>query len=405
MPFKETRVVEERKRFVEDAYRSLRSFSELCDRYGISRPTGYKWLQRFEQEGPPGLEDRRSRPARSPWATPTEVVDAIVGVRTRYPDYGAKKIRWYLERHRPELSLPSRTTIHNILARRGLVQKRRRRVRRWHPGRPATSAPQPNAIWTIDFKGQFRLGDGVLCYPLTVQDMYSRFLLDCRALTSTKILPARAALQRAFRTFGLPERIRSDNGTPFASNALGRLSALSVWFIRLGITPELIEPSSPYQNGKHENMHLHLKRRTARKPRANLGAQQRAFRAFISEYNTIRPHEALDGQVPDSLYRPSPRPFPKRLKPITYPQHFEVRRVSKNGGIRWCGDWVNVSCILAELPVGLEEIDYGLFDVYFGPVWLGRFIEPKRRIVDSRGREKRRRGGNHKGPKTVNRVS
>lgn len=225
-----------------------------------------------------------------------------------------------------------------------------------------------------------------MCYPLTTQDRFSRFLLDCRALANTKTLPAKKALERLFRAYGLPERIRSDNGTPFASNALGRLSTLSVWFIQLGIMPELIEPASPYQNGAHENMHLHLKRRTAKKPRANCRAQQRAFDNFRREYNTVRPHEALSGRTPASLYQPSPRPLPKVLAPITYPEHFEVRRVSTNGGIRWLSGWVNVSHLLGGLYIGLEEIDHGLFDVYFGPVWLGRFVEPKRRIVDSFGR-------------------
>jgi putative transposase len=203
-------------------------------------------------------------------------------------------------------------------------------------------------------------------------------------------VPTQKVLERLFREYGLPQRIRSDNGTPFASNALGRLSTLSVWFIRLGITPELIETSSPYQNGKHENMHGHLKRRTARKPRASIPAQQRAFDAFQAEYNTVRPHEALDGRVPASLYQPSPTPYPKRLRPITYPDHFEVRRVSRNGGIRWFNDWVNVSHLIAGQPIGFEPLDYGLFNVYFGPVWLGHFVEEKRRIVDSKGRVKRR---------------
>lgn len=398
MPFQETRVMDERRRFIDEVHRSLRSFSEICRRFGISRKTGYKWLDRFEQGGLPALENRARSPRSCPWATAPEVRDAIVSVRRSYPDYGAKKIRWYLEAHRPQLELPSRTTIHNIIDREGLVEPRRKRVRRWHPGRPHTVATEPNAIWTLDYKGQFRLGNGVLCYPLTTQDMFSRFLLGCRALTSTELVPARNALERLFREYGLPQRIRSDNGTPFASNALGRLSTLSVWFIRLGIVPELIERASPYQNGKHENMHGHLKRRTARKPRASMPAQQRAFDAFRAEFNSVRPHEALGGRVPASLYRPSPRPYPKRLLRITYPEHFEVRRVSRNGGIRWFNDWVNVSHLLAEQPVGFEEIDHGLFDVYFGPVWLGRFVEPKRRIIDADGRAQRRRGGNHKGP-------
>ena len=386
MPFKEAHVVDVRERFVEESYRSLRSFSEVCRKYGITRKTGYKWRERYAAGGRTALEDEPRRPRSCPWATPSEVVAAILKVRRSYPDYGAKKIVWYLERHRPELVLPSLTTTHNILDRAGLVQPRRPRLRRWHPGRPCTAATRPNELWTIDYKGQFRLQDSSLCYPLTTQDRCSRYLLDCRGLANTKTLPAKKALERLFRAYGLPERIRSDNGTPFASNALGRLSTLAVWFIQLGIAPELIEPASPYQNGAHENMHLHLKRRTAKKPRANVRAQQQAFDDFRREYNTVRPHEALKGRTPTSLYRPSPRPYPKVLEPITYPEHFVRRRVSTNGGIRWLSGWVNVSHLLGGLYIGLEEIDHGLFDVYFGPVWLGRFIEAKRRIVDSFGR-------------------
>jgi transposase InsO family protein len=389
MPFKEAHVVDIRERFVVESYRTPRSFSAVCDRYGISRNTGYKWRRRYAAGGRLALEDQARIPNSCPWATPAEVVEAILKVRRTYPDYGAKKIAWYLERHRPELPLPSLTTIHNILTRHDLVLPRRPRMRRWHPGRPLTRADEPNESWTIDYKGEFRLGDGLLCYPLTTKDLCSRMLLGCKGLTSTKTVPAKQALKRLFQTYGLPLRIRSDNGTPFASNALGRLSTLSVWLIQLGVRPELIEPASPYQNGSHENMHIHLKRRTARKPRANLRAQQRAFDSFRSEYNTIRPHEALGGLVPADLYRPSPRPFPKTLAPITYPEHFVIRRVSTNGGIRWMNHWVNVSHLLAELPIGFEEVDHGLFDVFFGPVWLGQFVEAKRRIVDAHGRVKR----------------
>ena len=210
---------------------------------------------------------------------------------------------------------------------------------------------------------------------------------------------------RLFREFGLPERIRTDNGTPFASNALGRLSRLSVWFVQLGIMPDLIEPASPHQNGKHENMHLVLKRRTTRPPRSNMRTQQRAFRDFQAEFNHTRPHEALNGAVPADLYTPSPRPFPKTLKPITYPGHFETRLVSSNGGIRWYAKRISVSRLLAGHDVGLEEVDHGLFDVYFGPIWLGRFVELKHRIFDSLGRGKRRTGGTYKGRRTVTQVS
>jgi putative transposase len=197
-----------------------------------------------------------------------------------------------------------------------------------------------------------------------------------------------------FREHGLPERIRSDNGAPFASNALGRLSQLTMWFIRLGIITELIEPASPQQNGKHENMHLVLKRQATRPPKANRRAQQRVLNNFQYEYNWIRPHEALGGALPSDLYRSSSRPYPRRLEPITYPDHFEVRRVSRNGGIKWFDQWVNVSHLLGEEYIGMEEVDAGLFDVYFGPVWLGRFVEAKVRIIDGEGRTARRKGTN-----------
>jgi putative transposase len=399
MPFEETHVMDQRQRFVHDAHAQLKTFSDLCADYGISRKTGYKWLERWITEGPDGLHDRTSRPRNSPVATPKDVVDAILEVRKRYTDFGPKKVAWHLERTRPDLVLPSRTTIHNILQRHGLVRRRRPRVRRWHPGRPMTEALSPNAIWTMDFKGQFRTRDGCYCYPLTVQDMHSRFLLACHGLPDVSIVGARPVFTRLFREFGLPERIRSDNGAPFASNALGRLSQLSVWFVTLGIVPELIEPASPYQNGKHENMHLVLKRQATRPPRGNLRAQQTVLNTFRRDYNYVRPHEALNGKLPSDLYRSSPRPFPRRIEPVTYPNHFEVRRVSRNGGIRWFSDWVNVSHLLAEFDVGFEEVDTGIFDVYFGPVWLGRFVERKLRIFDNLGRPQRRRGGNFKGRK------
>lgn len=396
MPFQETHVMDERRRFVRDVDRSLLSFAELCRRYGISRKTGYKWLRRWETGGPDSLATRSSRPERCPWATPERVTEAILAVRRAYPDYGAKKIIWFLERNRADLPLPSRTTVHNILCRRGLVAKRRRTMRRWHPGQPTAQAPEPNSIWTIDFKGQFRTRDGVECFPLTVQDMHSRFLLACHGLPNTSLANAKPVLRRLFREFGLPDRIRSDNGTPFASNALGRLSRLSVWFIRLGIIPEFIEPACPHQNGKHENMHLVLKRQATRPPRANLRAQQRTLNAFRTEYNSVRPHEALQGAVPADLYRPSPRSYSHQLTPITYPPHFEVRRVSTNGGIRWQNHWINVSSILAEQVIGFEPVDAGLLDVYFGPIWLGRLVEAKGQIIDHLDRPKRRKGGNHR---------
>jgi putative transposase len=390
MPFEETRVMDQRHRFVCEAHCRLMSFSELCRRYGISRKTGYKWMERWLEEGNQGLQDRSSKPLSSPAATAAEVVEAILEVRRKHTDYGAKKVCWYLTRNRPDLELPSLTTIHNILHRNGLIPERRRRVRRWHPGKPTAEATGPNVIWTTDFKGQFRTRDGRYCFPLTVKDMHSRFLLGCQGRFDVSMAGAKPVFIELLREFGLPERIRSDNGVPFASNALGRLSQLSVWFVCLGITPEFIEPASPQQNGKHENMHLVLKRQATRPPQANLRTQQRVLNTFRHNYNWVRPHEALGGALPSDLYRPSARRYPRHLEPLVYPGHFEVRRVSNNGGIRWFDQWVNVSHLLGGEYIGLEEIDAGLFDVYFGPVWLGHFVEARLSIVDSYGRENRK---------------
>lgn len=209
----------------------------------------------------------------------------------------------------------------------------------------------PNAVWTTDFKGQFRLGDGTLCYPLTIADGYSRFLLSCRALTSTQVPESRPVFIRAFQEYGLPARIRSDNGVPFATQALGRLSALSVWWIRLGILPDFIEPASPQQNGRHERMHRTLNHECTRPPRHSRRAQQHCFETWRDECNTLRPHEALDDATPDSQYTPSPRPYPARLPALEYPAHYEVGRVSHNGGVRWHKQWVNISQTLVCLTV------------------------------------------------------
>jgi hypothetical protein len=246
----------------------------------------------------------------------------------------------------------------------------------------------PNAVWTTDFKGQFRAGDGAYCYPLTVCDGYSRYLLACRGLRSVETTGARGVFDRLFCAYGLPARIRSDNGVPFATAALGRLSALSAWWIKLGITPELIEPSSPQQNGQHERMHRTLKAEATKPARASLAAQQRRFDAFRAEYNGERPHEALGNDTPADHYAPSPRPYPARLAHPEYPGHFEVRYVSRNGGVRWHNRWVNVSHVLAEEYVGLEEVDDGVWSVYFGPVLLGRFDERDLRIHGAHNRNK-----------------
>ena len=396
MPWRVTSAMDERLRFVQDVHRPGWTIAELCRRYAVSRKTGYKWLAAYARGGEAALADGSHRPHGCPHETPAAVVQLILQLQQRYT-WGARKVRRLLQDRVPLEQVPTKTTIHRILERHGRVKPRRMTRRRFHAGRPLTPMDQPNAVWTADFKGQFRTGDGRYCYPLTVQDGATRFLLGCRGMVSPTTEGSRPVFAQLFRRYGLPMRLRSDNGAPFASNALGRLSTLSVWWVRLGIHPELIEPAHPEQNGRHERMHRTLKADTARPPRADLRAQQQHFDAFRHRFNSERPHEALGDATPASCYTPSPRPYRTMLEPIVYPGHFERRLVSRNGGIRWNNRWVNASHLLAELEIGFEAIDDGLWDVFFGPVWLGRFHEEVGRIVDTLGRVTRRKGGNHKG--------
>jgi putative transposase len=389
MPWEQSSPMDQKTQFVSEYLRDTISFTELCDRYGISRKTGYKWIDRYHVEGPAGLADRSRRPHSSPDETPEPLRLAIIEARRRHPSWGGKKLLKHLKSKDPQADWPSRSTVCDILLRAGLVRLKTRRRKPGHPGKPISIATAPNDIWCADFKGHFKTRDGHYCYPLTVTDRYSRYLLGCRALLSTETEGAKATFLQLFKKYGLPQAIRSDNGTPFASTALARLSELSVWWIRLGIRPELIEPGKPQQNGQHERMHRVLKAETARPPAASLTQQQRWFDRFRHEYNLLRPHEGIDLQTPASLYVPSFRPMPAAPPPLVYPAHFETRLVSKNSGIRWRDKWVAVSTTCAGLYVGLEEIDHGLWDVYLGPIKLGRLFEETLRIEDHLGRLKR----------------
>ena len=375
MPWKNTTPVKERIRFLRDYQRGLFNFTELCQLYGVSRKTGYKWLDRFAQEGLQGLVDLPRSPKSCPHSTPLAIADTLLDLRRKHPSWGPRKLISYLEARQPDLPWPAPSTVGEILKRHGLSRPRRRRRRLGHPGRPTTPMLQPNGIWTADFKGHFKTRDGIYCYPLTILDGYSRFLRACDALTSTRHDLAQPVFERLFRQFGLPRVIRTDNGVPFATQAIHRISRLHLWWIKLDITPELIELGQPQQNGRHERFHRTLKADTTRPPSANLRSQQTRFDRFRSEYNSLRPHEALDQTTPASHYHPSPRAFPDSTPEIHYPLHFEVRRVSRNGGIRWHSSWVNISHVLAEEYIGLEEVDDGIWSVYFGPLLLGRFDE------------------------------
>lgn len=391
MPWSQTTPMHERTLFIADHLRGTHSVVELCADYGISRKTGYKWIERYIRRGPAGLEDRSRRPRNAPNATAPIVVDALIALRRRHPTWGAKKLLAVLRRRQPAWALPKRSAVCNLLHRHGLIRRRTTRRVIGHPGRPGAAILAPNHVWCADYKGQFRMGNGRYCYPLTVSDGYSRFLLGCQGLTSTAVHEAQPVFTRLFHEYGLPQYIRTDNGVPFATNTLARLSRLSAWWIRLGVQPQLIEPGQPQQNGRHERMHRTLKAETTRPPGAALRAQQLKFDRFRREYNELRPHEALELQTPAHAYQPSPRAMPSRLPALEYPDRFEVRYVSANGGIRWNCAWVNVSTVCAGQYVGLEEIDDGIWNVYFGSLKLGRLLERQMKIEDAYGRLYRHR--------------
>lgn len=381
MPWRTATVETERAQFVLEAHISDLSHSELCRRYQISRETGYKWLRRHAEEGWAGLQDRSSRPHSCPHATPSDVVARILEIRKRR-GWGARKIRRKLQDDPTIDPVPSADTVHRILVRAELVDHRKPRRRRTHPGPPLPIPHEPNATWTADFKGEFRTGDGNLCFPLTIQDGHTRFFLECRGMLRLDLQATLRRFRHLFRQYGLPRRIRSDNGHPFATTAIAGLSQLSVWWIELGITPELIEPGQPQQNGRHERLHRTLKEGTALPPAGNLRAQQTRFNRFRRIYNHERPHEALRMETPASAYLASPRPFTERPEPIEYPAHFELRRVSGDNTLRWKNRKVFVSSLLKRKIVGLEQVAEDAWTVYFGPLRLGWLHEDDFRIMD-----------------------
>jgi transposase InsO family protein len=380
MPWREMSPVEQRLDFVTEYLDGLFTMTELAAHYGISRKTGYKWLDKYEREGLAGLADQSRRPHHSPQASDPALLEQILAVRRRHPRWGAKKLVAVAARATAAGDWPSRATICRRLAAAGLITARQRR--RTAPPAPAPLTPitAANDVWTTDFKGEFRTGDGVYCYPLTLRDAFSRFVLRCDALDHRTYEATRRRFERAFVEYGLPARIRSDNGPPFAGSGFARLSRLCVWWMRLGIVPERIAPGHPEQNGSHEQFHRVLKADTTRPPAANRGAQQRRFGRFCREYNHERPHEALGDAVPATRYTVSPRPYPRRLRALEYPGHMEIRRVSPIGQISWRGTLVFVSDSLAGEDIAFEEIDDGRWTIFFGAVVLGRFDEQDRRL-------------------------
>ncbi len=351
--------------------------TELAKEFKVSRKTVHKWVGRYAQAGIAGLEERSRAPHHRPRATAEAVAQAVVRAKTAHPTYGPAKLRPCAD-EAPEVvrAWPAASTRGRILGLRGMVSRRRHRRRASPWFLPFLGVDQPNAVWCADFKGWVRTADGTRCDPLTITDACTRMLLCCHILTRPDYAHVRPAFERVFREYGLPLAIRTDNGPPFASVAAGGLSPLSVWWVKLGITPERIQPGHPEQNGRHERMHRTLKQEAMHPPAATREAQQACCDAFRADYNSVRPHQAL-GQVPPATrYVPSLRPYPERLGDIQYPPLTEVRRVRSNGQIKWHGGLVFVSEALVGELVGLaEEKDAWL--VSFGPIPLGR-LYPRR---------------------------
>jgi transposase InsO family protein len=378
MPWKESSVMEERLRFVARLIEG-EQMSHLCREFGISRKTGYKIFDRYKEHGLEALTDRSRRPVRYANQLPRQVESAIVELKQDKPHWGARKIRELLVRRLAgDVRIPAQSTIHAVLDRHGLVKRALKR--RHATGTPLSLGQAPNDLWCADYKGEFKLGNKTYCYPLTITDHASRYLLLCEALQSTREDLAVTAFERLFHERGLPLGIRSDNGVPFASaNALFNLSRLSVWWLRLGIQIERIKPGRPQQNGRHERMHLTLKKEATRPPGMNSLQQQAKFDAFVEEFNTERPHEALAMKRPADLYRPSTRPY-RGLPELSYPFHDREITITACGRICLHRKKINLSTVFAGQAVGIKEVDDAVWLVSFMHYDLG-YIDLEQRTL------------------------
>jgi len=390
MAWRETTKMEQKIEFINEWRSGQFTTAELSRYFEISRPTAYKWIQRYEEKGLKGLQELGRRPRKHPNKTPPEIEKRVVSYRKKHPRWGGEKIWKVLHNDFQSECIPTISTVDRILKRNGLIipRKRRRRVK---PVHPIFDPQQCNEVWSADFKGKFKMGNKKYCYPLTIADSYSRYVFSAKGMYGERYKPTRLEFRRVFREFGMPLQIHTDNGKPFgAVQAVKRLTRLAVWFIELGIEPVYSDPASPQQNGRHERMHQDLKGDATRPPGQNLRTQQRKLNKFVHEYNYVRPHAALDLETPGSIHEYSPRPFKEKIEDWVYPDYCEVRRVTKNGALRWKSTkWVMVSTTLIDKHVGLEELGEGIWRIYYRQKMLGYFDEKKLRIMDEIGRLKR----------------
>ena len=382
MPWKKTDQLSEQQKFIIAWQGEAHTpFSELCRRFGISRKSGYKRVSRFNEFGLRGIGDLSSAPRGHPNRTPAEVVEMLVRAKRSNMLLGPKKLLVMLAGAHPELEFPAASTASNILKANGLVIPRRRTRKSAPWAEPFSDARRPNDIWCADFKGWFLTGDGVRCNPLTISDAASRYLINCTGLLRPGFEEVRPIFEMAFREFGLPLAIRTDNGPPFSTTSLGGLSRLAVYWIKLGIIPERIRPGHPEENGRHERMHRTLKDATASPPKASTGAQQGAFDWFFVYFNKVRPHEALGQKTPASVYYRSERNYPARINEPEYQDDVTVRRARTNGEIKWKGGKVFLSEALVGEPVGLKQISERLWAIYYGPLEIGLLDESTMKTI------------------------
>jgi putative transposase len=374
-------VLEEKLRFIFEYERDEQTMSGLCQQFEISRETGYLWLRRYRQHGIGGLAEAKPGAHMHPNQTASAIEQAVLALRQAHMTWGPRKLKRVLERDQPGRVWPATSTLGALLKRAGLVVERRKRRRTEPYTAPLAHAVEANRVWCADFKGWFRSGDGTRIDPLTITDAHSRYLLRAQAVEKTDTERVRAIFEAAFREHGLPAAIRTDNGAPFASSAVGGLSRLAVWWIKLGITPERIEAGHPEQNGRHERMHRTLKQDVATRPALDLRAQQRALDRWREEFNAVRPHEALGMQTPASVYAPSGRPYPARLADVEYPDTMQVRTVKSHGHFRWKKHDVFLSEVLWGEPIGLLPADEDSYTVHFAHLPLARFDARKMRVV------------------------
>ena len=381
MAWNEVLPMEQRARFVLEADKAELSITELCRLYGVSRKTGYKWIRRYRTQGLEGVKQRSSRPHNCPYKTSYELEVLIIKQRIKHPSWGPKKLRHILKHQYPGYKIPAASTMGNIIKRAGLVNKNKRDRRRkpYYDGE-LTQPQYPNHIWAVDYKGWFRTKDGKRCEPLTISDLYTRYVLEVKALDNQGYEDAKVVFERVFKEYGVPEIIRSDNGNPFSSIGAGGLSRLSVWWVELGIKPQRITKGHPEQNGSHERMHQTLKKETTKPTSTNIRSQQRRFDRWKEEFNNKRPHEALGMKTPQQLYCKCVK-HDIEVRQIVYPDQYEIRRVRSNGEIKWKGRLRFIGEALRGKIVGIKQVDKEYSEVYFDSIQLGELHNMDKRGI------------------------